>query len=304
MHCCCNRAPRWKRSSHCGDEDGRVRKKHNLLQCWQHSVSHTSFQVDSELKRSRPPISEAEWLVARRAFRQVEVAQTIEALRNITNGGGESIFKENPRNEGENLAGFRNRLNFDYLLVSGHSFGATEVLQLLEPNATASIPATAAIIFDPGKDSGPLYTNITVPLVVADSQGWSSSPADFYGKPHFDVVKSAAQSSLDKTGSGWFMTLLGAAHSSITDAALIDAALLPYFDPGYNATIDPTQGVAQYVNVTLDFLAHVQNKTTTGVLTAAITDPEYNVSANTSEAKSVPMSITQYWEIHVAPGDK
>lgn len=151
-----------------------------------------------------------------------------------------------------------------------------------------------------GKDSGPLNTDISVPILIADSQGWSQTPTTFYGQDHFTVVKSIAETSLNRTGKAWFMTQIGASHASITDASLIDAALLPYFDPSFNGTIDPNVGLSQYVNVSAEFLGIVR-RSLTDVLAQPVTDPEWNVPANTSAAGNVPDDVKKYWEIHVAP---
>jgi len=58
-----------------------------------------------------------------------------------------------------------------------------------------------------GKDSGPLQTNVGVPIFIIDSQEWSGQPTNLYGQEHFDVVKSIAQNSLNKTKGAWFATL-------------------------------------------------------------------------------------------------
>jgi platelet-activating factor acetylhydrolase len=58
-----------------------------------------------------------------------------------------------------------------------------------------------------GKDSGPLNTAVKVPILIPDSQEWSSEPTVFYGQKHFDVVKGIAQTALNISGAGWFMTL-------------------------------------------------------------------------------------------------
>jgi platelet-activating factor acetylhydrolase len=52
-----------------------------------------------------------------------------------------------------------------------------------------------------------LNTNVSVPILIADSQGWSQTPTHFYGQDHFSVVKSIAETSQNRTGTAWFMTL-------------------------------------------------------------------------------------------------
>ncbi len=82
------------------------------------------------------------------------------------------------------------------------------------------------LVLDPGKDSGPLSTNIRVPILILESDAWSSQQTLFFGANHFGVVKSIAETSLNALGAGWFLTLLGTAHTSITDAGLIAGSTL------------------------------------------------------------------------------
>jgi platelet-activating factor acetylhydrolase len=98
---------------------------------------------------NRPPMSNDTFKFAQRALRQAEVEETINVLRNISNGNATAVFSANSRNEGQNLTSFQNRLDFGRLMLGGHSFGATSQLQALEPNATAAIPVERALVFDP-----------------------------------------------------------------------------------------------------------------------------------------------------------
>jgi platelet-activating factor acetylhydrolase len=137
-------------------------------------------------------------------------------------------------------------------------------------------------------------------VLIPDSDAWSSQPTDFFGQDHFEVVKSIAQTSLNATGAGWFMTLLGTAHSSITDAGLIaGSSLLSLFDSGSaNATLDPATAIDKYVNVSTEFFRYLKNGTVTGILALNVTDPTYTVRPPNS---STPGNESSYWEIHVAP---
>jgi len=181
--------------------------------------------------------------------------------------------------------------------MGGHSFGATLALQVL---SDPLVPANGGLTFDPGKSSGPLNSDFNQSVLIPDSEVWSAEPSEFYGQQHFEVVKSIAQSSLNKRGAGWFMTLLGTAHISITDAPLLVGSLLSLFDPTRsNVTLDnPEANIHQYVNVSADFFQFLVNGSRSGVLVSGITTPEFEIiNLNATNAEG----LFGGWEIHVAP---
>jgi platelet-activating factor acetylhydrolase len=235
-----------------------------------------------------------------RSFRQAEVEETVHILQSLNDGSGSEIHQKNSRNEGQYLSSFTNRLDFSNLVMGGHSFGATMVLQLLGDSA---ILAKAGLAFDPGKDSGPLNSDFTQPVLIPDSEEWSIQPKEFYGKQHFDVVKGIAQSALNRTGASWFMTQLGTAHISISDApALVSSTLLNFFDSGSsNITLGNSVDVLkQYVDVSLAFFDFLRNGTRSGVLSSGVTTPIFEVI--NPNATGVP-GLFDGWEIHVAPAE-
>lgn len=231
-------------------------------------------------------------------FRQAEVEETFSVLQSLNAGRGQQIYQNNSRNEGQYLSSFVNRLDLTALVMGGHSFGATLALQALSDSL---IPAKAGLAFDPGKSSGPLNSNFSQSVLIPDSESWSAEPSEFYGKQHFDVVKEIAQSALNRTGSSWFMTLLGTAHTSITDAPLLVASsLLGFFDPtSVNVTLgNPKTNIWQYVTVSIEFFDFLSNGTRSGILASGVTAPEFvAINLNTSDAQG----LFDGWEIHVAP---
>ena len=237
-------------------------------------------------------------ILEQRSFRQAEVSETVQILQSLNAGQGQQIYQNNSRNEGQYLTTFTNRLDFSSLVMGGHSFGATLALQAL---SDSSIPAKAALAFDPGKSSGPLNSNFTQSVLIPDSESWSSEPSLFYGQQHFDVVKGIAQSALNRTGASWFMTLLGTAHTSITDAPLlVGSSLLTFFDPtSVNITLgSPATNIQQYVTVSLEFFEFLRNGTKSGVLVSGVTAPEFvPINLNASNAQG----LFDGWEVHVAP---
>lgn len=126
------------------------------------------------------------------SMRQAEVAETVRVLREINDGRGQAIYEANTRGEGTDLPAWKDRIMWDRIVIGGHSFGATLALQL-SVTPTEALPFVGTIAFDPGKNSGPLQDDISVPLLVVHSQSWSAKASVFQGRPHFDVVKDLVQ---------------------------------------------------------------------------------------------------------------
>lgn len=235
-----------------------------------------------------------------RSFRQAEVEETVHVLQSLNAGRGEQIRQSNSRNEGQYLESFANRLNFNILVMGGHSFGATLALQIL---SDSSIPTKAGLTFDLGKASGPLNSHLNKSILIPDSEAWSSEPTEFYGRQHFDVVKGIAQSTLNSTRYSWFMTLLGTAHTSITDAPLlVGSSLLGFFDTtSLNVSLsDPKTNIKQYVTVSTEFFEFLRSGTRSGILSSGVTAPEFKaINLNDSNAQG----LFDGWEIHVAPSE-
>lgn len=232
-----------------------------------------------------------------RSFRLTEVEETVHVLQAINNGQGQQVYQNNSRNEGQYLSSWNGRFDFNNIVMGGHSFGATLALQALSDSL---IPAKAGLTFDPGKSSGPLNSDFNQSVLIPDSEAWSAEPTEFYGQQHFDVVKEIAQSALNKTGAGWFMTLLGAAHTSITDAPLLVGSLLGFFDPtSLNVTLgNPATNIKQYVTVSTEFFEFLLNGTRSGILASGVTAPEFTaINLNATNAQG----LFDGWEIHVAP---
>lgn len=232
------------------------------------------------------------------AFREVEIEETIKVMRSINKNKGTAIFKSNPRKEGTHLQNWNNRLDFDQLTIGGHSYGATGALQALKRSPNGTIPAIGGIIMDPGKSSGPLNHDISVPILVVHSTSWSASHSIFYGRPHFSTVKDLVQGVHDRMGSSWFMTSLRTSHPSVTDAPLIEPFLLRWTT---GAKIDVNEGVGQYVRVSQEFFTFLKRGKKTGVLAEAVTHPEYNEDTRSDDRKkSMDKKVAKYWQIHVA----
>lgn len=235
------------------------------------------------------------------AFRQAEIEETVRVLREINAGKGAEVFKSNPRKEGKDLAQWKGRLDFDQVIVSGHSYGATGALQALKDAPSHRRPFKGGIILDPGKQSGPLNDDINVPTLVIHSDSWSKSVSVFFGRPHFEVVKALVEK-VNKAGkAAWFLTSVGTSHPSVTDAPLIEPTLLSWTT---GATIDVREGVLQYVKVSEEFMQYMKTGEKKGILKEKVTHPEYDQDGRSEERKKkMPKEIEKYWQIHVTPAD-
>jgi platelet-activating factor acetylhydrolase len=232
-------------------------------------------------------------------MRQVEVEETLRVLRSIANGKGSEVYGTNTRGEGGHLASWKGRLNLDMVIMAGHSYGATLALQALKDAPSPQFPFKAGIALDPGKHSGELNSHINVPILVVHSNTWSKHRSVFFGRPHFDTVKDLVQGVLDKVGASWFITSMGTSHPSVTDAPLIEPWLFSWTT---SANINVHEGVRQYVQVGVDFLNFMMTGKKDGLLSEAVTHPQYDNDTRSKERKhEMEHGIGKYWQIHVAP---
>ncbi|KAF2810971.1 alpha/beta-hydrolase [Mytilinidion resinicola] len=243
---------------------------------------------------SDPPITADGFKAAQLAFREAEVEETIRVLRAIDDGEGERVLRENPRREGWSFAEWQGRLDVESVTIVGHSYGATLALQTLRDAPSKSLPVRSAIMFDPGKESGPLNSDITVPTLIINSGSWTSSPASFYGRPHFAVVKAVAQSVLDRGVHAWFLTLLHTAHSSITDAPILQPLI---FRLVTGTRLNERLALDAYVNASHDFLRFVRDGRRRGVLASGVTSEDGPLG----KAEDAESDLSGLWEVHVAP---
>ena len=164
---------------------------------------------------------------------------------------------------------------------------------ILSPLLTHTLHESTPTNINPsGKSSGPLNNTIASPLLIINSDSWSSTPSVFYGRPHFDVVHeiarhcgiseatpkqqgnpSASPSSAttaasattspsheahpkpshSHTPAAWFLTLNHSAHPNCTDAPLIEPLLLRL---ATGAKINAAEGVRAYVDASEAFVRY------------------------------------------------
>ncbi|KAG6033758.1 hypothetical protein E4U41_006812 [Claviceps citrina] len=236
------------------------------------------------------------------AFRDAEIAATISAMQSLH--ANESLVSS--RGEGHHqFKTFARRIDMAKLIVAGHSYGATGALQFLKRSYSSSSSAdpsappapAAAIILDPGKNSGPLNTQISVPILVVHSNSWSRTHSLFFGRPHFDTVRDLTRRVLRRTGAAWFLTSLGTSHPSVTDAPLLEPLLLSWTT---GASLDTRAALAEYVGLSHDFVRFVVDGTPRGLLAQPVTHAEYGKWVDGEREKSFPEDLARLWEVHVS----
>lgn len=262
---------------------------------------------------------------AQLSFREAEIEATVDVLRALDSGSSPPLPNSRaPLNT--DMSVFKNRIDTRSLTIAGHSYGGTGALRALRPipDRESRLPFSGGVILDPGKSSGPLNADVRVPLAVCHSSTWSKpGPSLFYGRPHFEVVRDIVDGVNNRTGAaagegvsgeqeegggggggggGWFLTSLGTAHPSITDAPLLEPLLLSW---ATGSTMGARDGIMQYVLATRDFVRYQHTGERRGVLglsgrpveDGGAASREYDPGHN----EGMPRPWRKYWQIHVAP---
>ncbi|KAK4148443.1 platelet-activating factor acetylhydrolase, isoform II-domain-containing protein [Chaetomidium leptoderma] len=300
-----------------GSSPGTVIKQHN-----QPNQTRLLFDVSAvETPEGSQSLTVEEFHQAQLNFRQAEIEEAVHVIKRINTGHGAQIATQNPYREGADLPKWANRLNTHAMIMAGHSYGATGALQALRGGPTDARPFRAAIVLDPGKQSGPLNGDVHVPLLVVHSNTWSSSRRRSSsvlfsqdGRAHFDTVRAIVAANNARGHPSWFMTSIGTSHPSVTDAPLLEPWLLSFTT---GATIDVYQGLRQYVHAAEDFLAFVAGGEVRGLMAERAEFPRYDEGAKmmmmgkpgqggekgTLEdlRRGEWADWRRYWQIHVSP---
>lgn len=264
---------------------------------------------------------------AQLSFREAEIEAAVDVLRALDSGSSSRTPFPNsraPRNT--DMSTFKARLDTTHLTIAGHSYGGTGALRALRPSpdGASRLPFAGAVVLDPGKSSGPLNADVRVPLAICHSSTWSKpGPTLFYGRPHFEVVRDIVDGVNNRTaaapggskeedenskdgsagvGGGWFLTSLGTAHPSITDAPLLEPLLLSW---ATGSTMDARDGIMQYVLATRDFVRYQHSGERSGVLALSGRPVEDGGAASREydprHNGGMPKPWRKYWQVHVAP---
>ncbi|KAJ6781733.1 hypothetical protein PWT90_05230 [Aphanocladium album] len=120
----------------------------------------------------------------------------------------------------------------------------------------------------------------------------------FFGRPHFDTVRDLVADVLNRTAAAWFVTARGTAHPSVTDAPLIEPLLLSAVT---GARFNVKAALAQYVNVTAEFLDAVRTREPRHLLAEPVTHDKYGEWVSEDRKEAFPKELEHLWEVHVAP---
>ncbi|KAF2747701.1 hypothetical protein M011DRAFT_467314 [Sporormia fimetaria CBS 119925] len=272
------------------------------------SVWHLQLQ-DLE---ADPPMTLSTLKTAQLSFREAEILETINFFSLLNSNTDQQKIKNlKPDSPEKTLPTFSSRLDLSQITIIGHSYGATGALQALrrasksKPQASKNninLPTdatiTGGISLDPGKASGPLNTHIPCPLLVLQSGEWTNKApsTDFYGLgPHWRVVRDLVANVPSK--KGWFMTIPGTAHPSVTDAPLIVPWIMKMVT---GTTLDAKTALEEYVDVSVRFLEYLRSGRKEGVLASEVTS-EKGPLGKEGERGVVDGEAGGKWEVHVVP---
>ncbi|KAF2474133.1 uncharacterized protein BDR25DRAFT_323182 [Lindgomyces ingoldianus] len=244
-----------------------------------------------------PPMTAPSLIAAQLAFREAEIKETIRLFRLLNAGHGDLLINLKPDSPRTVLPAFKDRLNISAVTVVGHSYGATGTLQALKNAPNEEMPINGAIALDPGKQSGKLNTEVGLPVLVMNSGAWTEKQTKFYELGwHFVVVKDLVKNIRE----GWFMTLAGSAHPSCTDVPLIIPWIMKIATwTSLNAKV----ALAEYVDVSVEFLNYLKNGEKKGVLKSRILSPAGPLG-DSKMRKKIRGTEGAAWEIHVVPEKK
>ncbi|KAI4918256.1 hypothetical protein J4E90_002639 [Alternaria incomplexa] len=240
-----------------------------------------------------PPMTDLDLKAAQLNFREAEISETIKLFAQL-NAGDAPVVNLKPDSPRNALPGFKNRLNLSAVTVGGHSYGATGAMQALKSAGSKTMPINGGIALDPGKGSGPLNKDIDVPILVMQSGEWTEKQTAFYDEGwHFEAVKNI----IDNVKEGWFMTLLGTAHPSCTDAPLIVPWIMKMVT---GTTLSSKVALKEYIDASVAFLEYLRTGEKKGVLESGVTNAGGPFTHDKPHGK-VQGPDGADWEVHTVP---
>lgn len=188
-------------------------KEPRALQYIRHSELDWSDEEDSTLTRFR---------TLQLDIRLREVYETYQSFRRLLSPAGNESMIINDMTESrmeEWIASFRDEVDLESLSLTGHSFGGSTVIDLLNsrpPEGFQPLPVKNVIALDPWLDPLPAPSVSTrgephmPPMLIINSTGFTT------WSEHFDRLKTI----VDQAG-GSLITILGSNHQSFSDFPLL-----------------------------------------------------------------------------------
>lgn len=207
--------------------------------------------VDSELRAAQIDL------------RLAEIEEAYRVLREISEGRGEGIARQNRREEGciggssrglkgVDWAGWKNRFHADKFIMAGHSFGAATVVEVLR-NADRFENVQAGIIYDiwgapikpPEEDA---RHRIHSPLLGINSEAF------MYWQTNFDAVMTLMNEAKEQGAPAFLCTVRGSVHISQSDFSVLYKHACSFF---LKATVHPQRAIDLNISASLEFLRDV-----------------------------------------------
>ncbi|KAF2713638.1 hypothetical protein K504DRAFT_488000 [Pleomassaria siparia CBS 279.74] len=207
--------------------------------------------VDSELRSAQIEL------------RLAEIEEAYRVLREISEGRGEGIARQNRREagfvggssrglKGVDWANWKHRFHTDRFTVAGHSFGAATVVEILR-NADRFENVQAGIIYDiwgapiepPTEDE---RYQIHSPILGINSEAF------MYWQRNFDAVISLMDEARERGAPAFLCTVRGSVHMSQSDFSVLYKHACSFL---LKATVHPQRAIDLNISASLEFLRDV-----------------------------------------------
>ncbi|KAF1955366.1 hypothetical protein CC80DRAFT_92911 [Byssothecium circinans] len=213
-------------------------------------------------------------------LRLAELEEAYRVLRDISEGRGEEVAKQNLRKKGyvggssRGLEGidwgqWKNRFHVDKITVAGHSFGAATVVEVLR-NTDRFQNVQAGIIYDVwGAPIKPPMDDpehrIHLPLLGVNSEAF------MYWQANFDAVMSLMDEAKEQEAPAFLCTVRGSVHLTQSDFSILYPHILSFF---FKATVNPQRAIDLNISASLEFLRDVTEGAGKSIIQRCLTDEE------------------------------
>lgn len=227
-------------------------------------------------------------------LRIAEIEEIYSVIRRIVNGEGEAVAAQSLRGKGfiggtspglkgVDWSAWKDRVSLDDLTVSGHSFGAATVVELLRKYPKRFPQVRQGIIFDiwgapilaSQHREEPGHSNrISRPILAINSEAFT------YWRSNFDLVTNLVEEARSQNVLAWMITIRGTVHISQTDFSLLYPRICSW---ALKQTADPKRALDLNVSASLEFLqivmrgpvAHLtRSMQSEGLLEVEVVDPK------------------------------
>ncbi|KAI5241389.1 hypothetical protein E4T47_06802 [Aureobasidium subglaciale] len=193
-------------------------------------------------------------------LRTAEIEEAYKIMNVINSGQGETIAKQNMRRKGykasstHGLEGvdwtcWKDRVDTEYVVAAGHSFGAATVVDMLRHEKRFKWIAQGIIydIWGSGiRPSAAEDEKIQAPILAINSEAFTYWPSNF------ELVASLVKEA--HPCPAWLMTVRGTIHVSQSDFSLLYPNVCSIF---LKASANPERALDINVNASLEFLSMV-----------------------------------------------